>query len=116
MLHQFAVRPCFPCVNCFSDENNTLSPTPLHPANTPSRWGCGGGGNKSAPEDKTTPNEPLIALLALLLLHYSGLQASESLVYHDMTPLLAQTRITVLHYVAFIEFIQFGLRNINLGL
>lgn len=32
--------------------------------------GVVGGGNKSAPEDKTTPNEPLIALLALLLVHY----------------------------------------------
>lgn len=97
MLHQFAVRPCFPCVNCFSDENNTLSPTPLHPANTPSRWGSGvgGRGNKSAPEDKTTPNEPLIALLALLLLHYSGLQASEYLVYH-VTSLLAQIIIITL--------------------
>lgn len=69
MLHQFAVRSCFPCVNCFSDENNTLSPTPLHPADPPSLVD-GGRGNKSAPEDKTTPNEPLIALLALLLVHY----------------------------------------------
>lgn len=78
MLHQFAVRSCFPCVNCFSDENNTLSPTPLHPAEPPSlvEGGEGGRGNKSAPEDKTTPNEPLIALLALLLVQYTTGQRS----------------------------------------
>lgn len=72
MLHQFAVRPCFPCVNCFSDENNTLSPNSPSSSQHSESVGLwsGGGGNKSAPEDKTTPNEPLIALLALLLLHY----------------------------------------------
>lgn len=81
MLHQFAVRSCFPCVNCFSDENNTLSPTPLHPADPPSLVE-GGGGNKSAPEDKTTPNEPLIALLALLLVQYTTGQRISALPRH----------------------------------
>lgn len=123
MLHQFAVRPCFPCVNCFSDENNTLSPNSPSSSQHSESVGLGagrGGGNKSAPEDKTTPNEPLIALLALLLLHYGVDYWRASLVYYDMTSLLAQTRIITVHITLrrnrVIEFIQFGLRNINLGL
>lgn len=44
--------------------------------------GVGGGGNKSAPEDKTTPNEPLIALLALLLVQNTTGQRISALPRH----------------------------------
>lgn len=109
MLHQFAVRSCFPCVNCFSDENNTLSPTPLHPADPPSLVeGSGGRGKQIGPRGqnhaKWTPDCASCSSTCTL-------QASGSLVYHvisctDSNYITSQVkqivRFMVLDYAIFI--------------